>query len=69
MAREFSLAHLTLLSCTPPEMVEIAARTGYTYVSLRPLAVAPNEPKYPMAEDKAMTSATKKALKTLPQDR
>lgn len=63
MARDFSLAHLTLLSCSPPEMVEIAARTGYSHVSLRPLPVSPNEPKYPMADDKNMTALTKQALR------
>jgi hypothetical protein len=29
MTHEFSLAHLTVLQCSPPEMVTIAARAGY----------------------------------------
>ncbi|MED3904758.1 sugar phosphate isomerase/epimerase, partial [Geobacillus thermodenitrificans] len=33
MARPFSLAHLTVLGCPPPEMAPIAARAGYDYVS------------------------------------
>jgi len=35
MQNRFSLAHLTILGCTPPEMTYIAARTGYDFVSLR----------------------------------
>ena len=35
MQYQFSLAHLTVLGCTPPEMTYIAARAGYDFVSLR----------------------------------
>ena len=62
MAREFSLAHLTLLMCDPPSLIEIAARAGYDYVSLRPIAVTADEPHYPFGEDKALRQATKKRL-------
>src|SRR5579864_5231551 len=62
MGREFSLAHLTLLMCDPPSLIEVAARTGYDYVSLRPIAVTPNEPRYPFGQDKALRQATKKRL-------
>jgi len=62
MPREFSLAHLTLLTCNPPDLIEVAARTGYDYVSLRPIAVTPNEPKYPFGVDKTLRKATKKSL-------
>ena len=34
-ARTFSLAHLTLLDVPPPELVRIAASSGYDYVGLR----------------------------------
>ena len=37
MAQQYSLAHLTVLGCAPPEMTYIAARAGYDYVSLRPI--------------------------------
>ena len=37
MKQEFSLAHLTVLGCAPPEMTYIAARAGYDYVSIRPI--------------------------------
>ena len=62
MTKQFSLAHLTVIECAPPEMIHIAAKAGYDYVSLRPIAVTPNEPLYPLAEDKAMLRETKAAL-------
>ena len=36
MNTPFSLAHLTMLSVPPPQLVETAARAGYQFVSLRP---------------------------------
>src|SRR5947199_3339075 len=62
MKYEFSLAHLTILSCSPPDLIEIASEAGYDYVSLRPIAVTPNEPKYPFGEDKNLLKRTKTAL-------
>jgi sugar phosphate isomerase/epimerase len=39
---QFSLAHLTVLGCAPPEVTYIAARAGYDFVSFRliPMGVA-----------------------------
>ena len=62
MKPEFSLAHLTLLGCNPPDLIEVAAQAGYDYVSLRPIAVTPNEPKYPFGDDKNLLRQTKNAL-------
>lgn len=63
-ALEFSLAHLTLLRCAPPELIEIAASAGYEYVSLRPIAFGqPGEPHYPLGTDRALFSRTKTALR------
>lgn len=63
MGRQYSLAHLTVLGCPPPEMTYIAARAGYDYVSFRPVALGiPGEPKYLLAEDKPLMQATKRAL-------
>ena len=59
---EFSLAHLTLLQCNPPDLIEVAARTGFDYVSLRAIPVTPNEPKYPFGEDRNLLKRTKTAL-------
>jgi len=62
MKYEFSLAHLTILSCSPPDLIEIASEAGYDYVSLRPIAVTPNEPKYPFGEDQNLLRQTRSAL-------
>lgn len=59
MGHEFSLAHLTVLHSSPPEMVEIAARTGYAYIGIRMTAVTNNEPVYPLMSDPAMMRETK----------
>lgn len=63
MKRQFSLAHLTVLGLTPPEMTYIAAKAGYDFVSFRPISLGTvNEPEYPLAEDRALLRETKKAL-------
>lgn len=63
MTKQFSLAHLTVLGCTPPEMTYLAARAGYDFVSLRPIYMGlPGEPNYALAENKQMMRETKKAL-------
>jgi sugar phosphate isomerase/epimerase len=58
----FSLAHLTVLGLAPPEMVEVAARTGYRVVGLRLIRVTETTPGYPLMDDKAMMRATKAAM-------
>lgn len=58
----FSLAHLTVLGLPPPEMVRVAARTGYRGVGLRLIAVTDTTPGYPLMHDPAMMRATKAAL-------
>jgi len=63
MSKQYSLAHLTVLGCAPPEMTYIAARAGYDYVSYRPiLRGTAGEPKYALAEDREMLKQTKRAL-------
>ena len=63
MNTPFSLAHLTMLSLPPPQLIETAARAGYRFVSLRPIPVgAPNEPLYPLGTDRALLARTKAAL-------
>src|SRR5277367_1056590 len=59
---EFSLAHLTVLSLPPPEMVSVAARTGYQAVGLRLIAVTPDSPGYPLMDDVAVMRETKARL-------
>jgi sugar phosphate isomerase/epimerase/4-hydroxyphenylpyruvate dioxygenase-like putative hemolysin len=59
---DYSLAHLTALSLSPPELVEAAAGAGYRYVGLRLTRVTPEEPHYPLATDPALMRTTKARL-------
>jgi len=62
MKNQFSLAHLTVLGCAPPEMAYLASRSGYDYVSFRFIPLwTPGEPAY-LPEDKFMIRKTKAAL-------
>ena len=62
MKHDYSLAHLTALSLTPPQLVDVAARSGYRYVGLRMTRVTPDEVLYDLARDKALMKATKARL-------
>lgn len=60
---QFSLAHLTVLGCAPPEMTYIAGRAGYDFVSFRPIYMGlPGEPNYDLARNPQMLRQTKTAL-------
>lgn len=54
MNKKFSLAYLTVTGCDPLEMIYIAARTGYDYVSLRmiPMGISGETAFLPEDEDK-----------------
>ena len=62
MEYQFSLAQLTTLGCTPPEMVQIAARTGYDFVSLRLILMGVAGEAQCQPLDKQMIRQTKAAL-------
>lgn len=63
MATQYSLAHLTVLGCPPPEMAYLAARAGYDYISPRLIYMGlPGEPNYALAENPEMLRQTKRAL-------
>jgi sugar phosphate isomerase/epimerase len=62
MRHDYSLAHLTVLSLTPPEIVDVAARTGYDYVGLRITRVTPQERLYDLARDRRLMRETKARL-------
>jgi sugar phosphate isomerase/epimerase len=65
MPPKFSLAHLTVLGCAPPEMTHIAARAGYDFVSFRILmmkAATEHGCDYSLAENKVMLRETRAAL-------
>lgn len=54
MARKFSLAHLTLQGCSLSEFIEIAARTGYDFISLRMTKVVPSDYIFPLIDDSGL---------------
>jgi len=62
MKHDYSLAHLTVLSLPPPQVVEVAARTGYRYVGLRMTRVTPDEVLYDLARYRALMRETKATL-------
>jgi len=63
MATQYSLAHLTVLGCPPPEMAYIAARAGYDFISIRPILMGlPGEPDYALADNPVMLKQTRRAL-------
>jgi sugar phosphate isomerase/epimerase len=59
----FSIAHLTALGLPTPELIYVAARAGYDYVSPRLIYMGlPGEPNYALAENAQMLRETKAAL-------
>lgn len=63
MARDLALAHLTTITLSPPEMIRVAARTGFQAVGLRLIRVTPTSPGYPLMDDPASMRATRSALR------
>jgi sugar phosphate isomerase/epimerase len=59
MTTPYSLAHLTVLSLAPPQMVDVAARAGYDCVGLRLLPAVPGGAAYPLMHDPAALRETK----------
>lgn len=61
---QFSLAHLTLLSQPPPELIEIACAAGYEFVGLRliPFGLG-GEPDYSLESNPRLMRATRQALR------
>lgn len=62
MKKKYSLEPLTIIGCAPPEMIRIAARTGYDFVSLRliPMSVPGEYSFFP--HDKELVRQTRRAL-------
>ena len=56
--RSFSLAALTVLELSPPDMVEVAARAGYQQVELRLVPATPDEQHFPLVADAALRRQT-----------
>ena len=61
--RIFSLAALTVLELSPPEMVEVAARAGYSHVGLRLLPATPEERHFPLLADPGLRRQTLQRLR------
>ena len=55
---ELSLAHLTVLSLAPPDVIDVASRCGYQCVGLRLIAVTDQSVGYPLMHDAAMMRQT-----------
>jgi 4-hydroxyphenylpyruvate dioxygenase-like putative hemolysin/sugar phosphate isomerase/epimerase len=61
-AHDYSVAHLSALTLSPPDLIEAAAAGGYRYVGIRLTRVTPDEPHHPVATDPALLRKTKAAL-------
>ena len=61
-APQFSLAYLTVFRTPPRRMIQIAAETGYDFVSLRLAPVTPEEPKWPFTTDPSLVADVVKAI-------
>ncbi|WP_044872583.1 sugar phosphate isomerase/epimerase [Pseudomonas sp. LFM046] len=61
--RRFSLAALTVLELSPPEMVEVAARAGYSHVGLRLMPATPEEYHFPVVADAGLRRQTLERLR------
>jgi sugar phosphate isomerase/epimerase len=62
MKHDYSLAHLTALNLSPPELVDAAASAGYRYVGMRLTRVTPDDPLYPLTTDAVLMRETRARL-------
>lgn len=62
-ARRYSLAHLTALTLTPSQLIDVAAKAGYQDVSLRLLPASPGGITYPLMDDAPAMKETLAAMK------
>jgi len=62
MTRPISLAALTVLELTPPEMVSCAAEAGFSHVGIRLLPATPTEPRYDIVGDTPMLREIERRL-------
>src|SRR5690242_11537290 len=58
---KYSLAQLTVLHASPPELVRIAAAAGYDFVGLRLLEVTTGD-SWPLVSDPLLLRQTRQAL-------
>lgn len=62
MTRLLSLAHLTAVDLSPPDLVHAAADAGFDAVGLRLIRVTATSPGYPLMDDPALMRQTRAAL-------
>ena len=62
MTRPISLAALTVLELTPPEMVDCAAEAGFSHVGIRLLPATPTEPQYDIVGDTPLLREVERRL-------
>ncbi|MFZ6773315.1 sugar phosphate isomerase/epimerase family protein [Undibacterium sp. SXout7W] len=62
MTRPISLAALTVLELTPPEMVICAAEAGFSHVGIRLLPATPTEPQYNIIGDVPLLREVERCL-------
>jgi sugar phosphate isomerase/epimerase len=62
MPRPISLAALTVLELTPPEMVTCAAEAGFSHVGMRLLPATPTEPQYDVVGDTPLLREVERRL-------
>lgn len=64
MAKQFSLAYLTIPGVDPVEQIKIARDAGYDYVSLRTIPMGqPGEPQVCLERDPELTTTIRQTLK------
>ncbi len=61
-SHQFSLAYLTVFGTPPRRMVQVAAETGYDFVSLRLAPVTDDEPIFPFTTDPSLVADVANAL-------
>ena len=62
MTRPISLAALTVLELTPPQMVDCAAKAGFSHVGIRLLPATPTEPQYDLVGDTPLLREVERRL-------
>jgi sugar phosphate isomerase/epimerase len=62
MTRPLSLAALTVLELTPPEMVSCAAEAGFSHVGIRLIPATPTEPQYDIVGDTPLLREVERRL-------
>jgi sugar phosphate isomerase/epimerase len=62
MTRRISLAALTVLELTPPDMVSCAAEAGFSHVGIRLIPATPTEPQYDIVGDTPLLREVERRL-------